>query len=191
MSEIRMLDLNLRGEKKIWGMKGQDIRGEFSKRYEKNFYEKNGISFNTDELFYSKSHKNVIRGLHFQTHKPQAKIVSVVSGSVWDVIVDLRNDSTTYGKWESITLSGDNKISLYIPKGFAHGFLATEDNTIMIYQCEGEYLSHCDSGIRFDDPILGILWPVDISEAVMSERDKKFMYFEEFAKCGYSFLEQK
>lgn len=189
MNEIEAVDLSLKGAKKFCGIRGEDVRGSFSKRYEKSSYEKNGISFHTDEIFYSISHKNVIRGLHFQGCKPQAKIVSVVCGGVWDVIVDLRKESATYGKWEAIMLNEENKTSLYVPRGFAHGFLATEDNTVMIYQCEGEYLPDYDTGIRFDDPDFGIDWPVNISEAIISPRDKNLMYFEEFAKSVNQFWE--
>lgn len=157
-----------------------DNRGGFTKTFEKDVFQKAGIVFHTNETFASRSMKNVIRGLHFQTNNPQAKLVSVISGRVWDVIVDLRPNSETFKKWEAIELSDGNHLSIYVPRGFAHGFLSLEDGTVMLYQCDGKYDKGTDSGIRFDDPEIGIIWPIEENVAIHSERDLKLGSLQEY-----------
>lgn len=157
-----------------------DNRGNFSKTFVKEELKEIGIDFQVSETFSSKSSKNVIRGLHFQTHNPQAKIVTVLSGSIWDVIVDLRPNSETYKKWISFELNDKNHKGVYVPRGFAHGFLSKEDNTIMLYQCDGEYDSNTDTGIRFDDSELAIQWPIDFQDTIHSERDLKLQDFKSY-----------
>lgn len=159
-----------------------DNRGSFSKTFEKNVFATAGIRFEITETFSSKSAKNVIRGLHFQTHYPQAKIVTVLSGAIWDVVVDLRPDSPTFKKWISFELNERNNRGLYIPRGFAHGFVSLEDNTVMLYQCDGKYDAETDTGIRFDDPDIGIDWPVNESLAIHSNRDLKLPSFKDYIK---------
>ena len=157
-----------------------DNRGGFGKLFERHIYEQFGIKFNLSESFFSISQENVVRGLHFQMNNPQAKLVSVLSGRVWDVIVDIRPSSDTFGKWEAVELSSDNHKSLFVPRGFAHGFAALEDNTIMLYQCDGDYDKMSDTGIRFDDPQIGIVWPIDIEKMIHSDRDMKLMSFSDY-----------
>lgn len=157
-----------------------DIRGGFTKSFEESLFKSNGINFNLSETFSSYSSNNVIRGLHFQIHSPQSKIITVLSGSIWDVVVDLRPKSTTFKKWISFELNEYNHRGVYIPKGFAHGFLAKRDNTIMQYQCDGKYDKETDSGIRFDDPDLGIIWPIKLKDAIHSERDLKLQSFRSY-----------
>lgn len=159
-----------------------DSRGGFSKIFEKDTFSEAGISFSLNETFFSVSAKNVIRGLHFQMHEPQAKLVTVVQGCVWDVIVDLRPESLTFGKWVGQELSGKNHLGFYVPRGFAHGFACLTDNTIMLYQCEGKYDKTSDTGIRFDDFELGIEWPVVEDVAIHSERDLSLQSLEEYRK---------
>lgn len=113
-----------------------DERGSFTKLFEKNIFGAAGIKFSLNESFSSISSKDVVRGMHFQLKKPQAKLVSVLNGKVWDCIVDIRKNSHTYKKWIGVELSDKNHRALYIPKGFAHGFVALEDNTVMLYQCD-------------------------------------------------------
>lgn len=173
--------LSLEGSFVIRNFFSADNRGGFTKNFERDVYRENGIPFTLSESFYSVSMKNVIRGLHFQQHKPQAKLVSVAAGAVWDVIVDLRPQSSTLGQWEAAELSAENHKSLYIPKGFAHGFATLEDNTVMFYQCDGKYDKDTDTGIRYDDPEVGICWPV-LDTAVHSERDLKLMDFHTYLK---------
>lgn len=159
-----------------------DNRGGFTKCFEKDIYANAGIEFNLNETFTSVSAKNVIRGLHFQTHNPQAKLICVVKGMVWDVIVDLRPESYTYKKWISAELSAENHKALYVPKGFAHGFASLEDGTVVLYQCDGAYDKATDTGIIFNDPEIGIVWPVDEVVAIHSSRDLSLMTLSEFEK---------
>ena len=160
----------------------EDYRGGFTKSYEREAFKRIGLNFSVYETFSSFSAKHVIRGLHFQTIGPQAKLVSVVSGSAWDVVVDLRLNSPTYMKWYAQEISQKNHISVYVPKGFAHGFLSLDNETVMLYQCDGNYNRGSDTGIRFDDPDIGIRWPIELNEAIVSEKDKCLMSFKEYEK---------
>lgn len=180
MSKYKFTKLKLEDSYLIDYFSVGDNRGGFSKIFEKEIYSNGGIVFSIDEVFISVSEKNVIRGMHFQTNGPQAKLVCVPKGKVYDVIVDLRPQSKTFKMWEGYELSSENHRALYVPKGFAHGFVALEDNTIMMYQCDGKYDSETDTGIRFDDPEIGISWPIDLKDAIHSERDLKLQSFEEY-----------
>ncbi len=173
-------ELPLKGAFLINCFHAGDQRGGFTKIFEKDFYKEAEIDFSLNETFASCSAKNVIRGLHFQINSPQAKLVSVVCGRVWDVIVDLRVGSPTLGKWAAQELSADNHLAFYVPRGFAHGFLSLEDNTVMLYQCDGKYDKETDSGIIYNDPDIGIEWPVDESSAIHSERDLKLQSLSEY-----------
>ncbi|BAL82298.1 putative dTDP-4-dehydrorhamnose 3,5-epimerase [Selenomonas ruminantium subsp. lactilytica TAM6421] len=157
-----------------------DNRGGFTKTFEKDMYKEAGIDFSLHETFASTSMKNVIRGLHFQMRNPQAKLVSVIAGAVWDVIVDIRPDSPTYKQWMAEVLSADNHKSFYVPRGFAHGFLSLEDNTVMLYQCDGKYDKETDTGIMFNDPDIGIEWPIREQDAIHSQRDMLLMSIKEY-----------
>lgn len=159
-----------------------DNRGGFTKCFEKDIYEREGLKFFVNETFVSISDLNVIRGLHFQKHNPQAKLVSVVSGKVWDVVVDLRPNSNTYKKWMSVELSSENHRSLFIPRGCAHGFASLENGTIMLYQCDGAYDKASDTGIIYNDLEIGIEWPIDDRIAIHSERDLKLQTLAEYEK---------
>lgn len=169
-------ELELKGAYLISTFYAGDNRGGFTKSFEKDIYKEAGIEFNLNETFASRSMKNVIRGLHFQTHNPQAKLVSVVAGKVWDVIVDLRPDSLTYRQWRAQELSAENHLCFFIPRGFAHGFASLEENTVMLYQCDGKYSKETDTGIRYDDPILKINWPIEKEKEIHSIRDLEFPY---------------
>lgn len=163
----------------------EDTRGNFVKCFEKDVFESNGIQFICNELFITTSAKYVIRGLHFQTDNPQAKLVSVISGQVFDVVVDLRKKSNTYGKWRGFYLSKENRNSLYIPRGCAHGFLSLSDNSMVSYICDGAYDNSSDTGVLFNDPDIGIEWPIpDMSHAVISNRDSELMSFKAFEKIN-------
>lgn len=175
-------ELELKGAYLISSFYAGDNRGGFTKFFERDIYAKAGIEFNLNETFASRSMKNVIRGLHFQTHNPQAKLVSVVAGSVWDVIIDIRIESPTFKKWYAHELSAENHLSFYVPRGFAHGFASLEDGTVMLYQCDGRYDKETDTGIRFDDPDIGIEWPVDENVAIHSERDLRLGSLQGYLK---------
>jgi dTDP-4-dehydrorhamnose 3,5-epimerase len=148
-----------------------DDRGAFFEAYNKVAFEKAGIraDFVQDNISFSR--KNVVRGLHYQIQQPQGKLVRVLQGEVWDVIVDLRRRSPTFGKWEAVVLSGENKRTLWVPVGFAHGFVATTDNAQVHYKTTDYWLPAGERCIRWDDPELAIPWPLD-GEAVLSPKDR-------------------
>ena len=180
MAGFEFRELDLKGAYLISNFYAGDNRGGFTKSFEKDIYHNAGIDFSLNETFASRSAKNVIRGLHFQTNGPQAKLVSVVAGRVWDVIVDLRPDSPTFRQWRAQELSAENHLSFYVPRGFAHGFVSLEDGTVMLYQCDGKYDPETDTGIRFDDPDIGVEWPVDENVAIHSARDLQLPSFQEY-----------
>lgn len=158
-----------------------DERGLYKKCYEKNIYEENGIVdvFNENSFIYS--HKGAVRGLHYQTVDSQAKLIQVVKGSIYDVAVDLRTDSETFGKCFEIRLDADEHKTVYIPAGFAHGFQALEDDTIFSYLCSGKYVPEACGGILWNDKILNIDWPIkDESQVILSQKDKFAQSFEEY-----------
>lgn len=139
----------------------EDERGYFIKDFEKSFYEQNGLPVNFFETNESKSKKGTIRGLHFQQRFSQGKLIRVIKGAVYDVAVDLRFGSPTFGKWMGFELTELNHDVLYIPEGFAHGFLSLEEDSIFSYKCTNRYAPEFDSGIRYDDPEIGVNWPVE------------------------------
>ena len=127
------------------------------------------------------SQRGVLRGLHFQRRHSQDKLVQVLYGAVYDVAVDLRKGSETFGKWEGFYLTAENRQMLYIPKGFAHGFLALEEDTLFSYLCGDRYDSEADSGIRWNDPHLAIDWPLDrVERLIVSDKDTALPTLAEF-----------
>lgn len=150
----------------------EDNRGLFFESYNENVFKKNNINVKFVQDNYSLSRKGTIRGLHYQiAPKAQGKLIRVVKGSVYDVVVDLRKDSKTYGKWQSVSLSDKNKKNLYVPPGFAHGFLALEDETVVLYKCTEFYSKEKERGIIWCDETLNISWP-EMDEFYISEKDK-------------------
>lgn len=157
-----------------------DERGYFMETYHKDEFKEAGLDLNFVQDNQSKSTKGVIRGLHFQYERPQGKLVRVIKGAVFDVAVDLRRNSPTYGKWEGVILSEENKKLFYVPEGFAHGFLVLSDEAEFTYKCTDFYDSEDEGGILWNDPEIGILWPVnDIENVVLSEKDKKWKTLKE------------
>ena len=146
-----------------------DQRGYFCETYQKKRYSEilNDLDFVQDNLSCSK--KNVLRGLHFQREHPQGKLVRVAYGAVWDVAVDIRQDSPTFGRWVGYELSAENQRQLWIPPGFAHGFVALSEMAVFEYKCTDYYFPDDEGAIRFDDPSLSIEWP--IKDPIVSEKD--------------------
>jgi len=158
-----------------------DNRGYFLESYnEKEFKEVIGkVSFVQDNE--SKSSKGVLRGLHFQ--KPpfaQAKLVRCIEGKVLDVVVDIRKNSKTYGQYFTTELSGENKKQVFIPRGFAHGFLVLSDSAIFAYKVDNTFAPEHDAGIRWNDPIVNIQWGLSESEVLVSKKDAQLPFFTEF-----------
>jgi len=151
-----------------------DNRGYFMETYNYNDFKEAGLDMVFVQDNQSKSFKGVLRGLHFQVNYPQGKLVRVLSGEVFDVGVDLRKDSPTYKKWFGVVLSAENKKQFYVPPGFAHGFLVLSDEAEFAYKCTEFYHPEDESGVIWNDPSIGIEWPLDgIGEIVLSEKDKK------------------
>lgn len=146
-----------------------DRRGYFSEAYRQDRYADFGIHdcFVQDNI--SCSARGALRGLHFQKTRPQAKLVSVLAGTAFDVVVDLRPGSPSYGRWEALVLSAAIGNQLYVPAGFAHGFYALEDGTLCHYKCNAYYDKYDEGGVRWDDPELAIAWPA--SPTILSPKD--------------------
>ncbi len=150
----------------------EDDRGYFVKRFERGIFRWEGIDMQVQESFETLSEKGVLRGLHFQTKAPQAKLISCLEGCVFDVAVDLRRGSQTFGQWEGFYLNDEEHNSLYIPAGFAHGFLVISERARVSYQCDGQYLAEADTGIIWNDADVSIDWPLDLTDEVrLSPRD--------------------
>jgi len=172
MTEIRHLGLD--GVLEIIPRKFGDERGFFSETFNANVLKEQGvdIDFVQDNHSFS-AQKGVLRGLHFQTPPhAQDKLVRVTRGSVFDVIVDIRNGSPTFGKWVGVEVSAKKWNQVLVPKGFAHGFVTLEDNTEFLYKVSDFYSPDCDRSIRFDDPAIGIEWPLDAADAILSDKDR-------------------
>jgi len=149
-----------------------DERGYFFESWSKAKYDEllGSVDFIQDNE--SKSVKGTLRGLHYQREPfAQAKLVRVIEGRVYDVAVDIRPGSDTYGKWYGVELSGENKLQFYIPKGFAHGFLVLSDTAIFSYKVDAPWNKDSEAAIRWDDPTIGIEWPMDVGEMILSEKD--------------------
>lgn len=156
-----------------------DNRGFFLETYQKRDFEALGLKYYFVQDNHSKSKKGVLRGLHYQKNYPQAKCVRVIVGEVFDVAVDLRKDSPTYGKWYGVRLSAENKLMLMIPRGFAHGFLVLSDEAEFMYKCDEYYHPEDEGGIIYNDPDINIEWPHIDAEILLSEKDKKHPNFKD------------
>lgn len=161
-----------------------DERGYFMETYKKSDFAAGGVDVEFVQDNQSASTKGVLRGLHFQIEHPQSKLVRVVAGTVFDVAVDLREDSSTYGKWEGVVLSAENKRQFFVPRGFAHGFLVLSDTAEFCYKCDDVYHPNDEGGFMWNDPALDIEWPAlegddafDPTKVIVSERDKEHPAF--------------
>lgn len=185
-------------EKDVGGIKGLcvitpklhgDDRGYFMETYSLRDMEENGIDTVFVQDNQSQSRKGVLRGLHFQINYPQTKLVRVISGSVFDVAVDLRKGSETFGQWFGLELSAENKKQFLIPRGFAHGFLVLSDMAEFVYKCDDFYHADDEGGIAWNDPGIGIKWPLikddrameDGTLLIISEKDKKWGPLEDIS----------
>lgn len=165
-----------------------DDRGFFMETYQKDEFARAGIDKDFVQDNHSKSSKGVLRGLHFQTENTQGKLVRVISGEVYDVAVDCRPSSKTFGQWFGVVLSSENKMQFYIPEGFAHGFLVLSDEAEFVYKCTDVYNPGAEGGIPYDDPAVNVQWPQADCPLKLSEKDKhhtpfsqqKFEWFERY-----------
>lgn len=166
----------------------EDNRGLFIKDYSSDIFRKNNIQHDLKEVFYTHSHKGVIRAMHFQREKQQAKLVRCISGKIFDVVADLRKISNTFGQWISFELSQENQHEILVPEGCAHGYLVLKD-AVVSYKCAEVFYSEYDDGIIWDDPDLNIQWPLDLiggrKKLILSEKDMNLQTFSDFAKNRY------
>lgn len=168
-----------------------DERGSFMETYHEEAFQAAGLNYRFVQDNQSSSRKGVLRGLHFQKQYAQAKLVRVLQGEVFDVAVDLREGSKTYGKWVGEVLSGDNRRQLMIPRGFAHGFLVLSDTAVFAYKCDEFYHPEDEGGILWNDPAVGIVWPGN-GDYILNEKDRNrptlfecgFCYSERGKACG-------
>ena len=154
-------------EPKVFG----DARGFFMETYNQQRYHQAGITETFVQDNISSSRKNTLRGLHYQNPNPQGKLVSVLEGEVFDVAVDIRDRSRTFGEWVGVVLSSENKRQFYVPPGFAHGFCVTSETALFAYKCTDLYNASADGGVLWNDSDIGIEWPVD--EPILSEKDRR------------------
>ena len=154
-------------EPKVFG----DERGFFMESWNAGTFAEYGLDLQFCQDNHSRSQKGVLRGMHFQNPAPQGKLVRVVRGAVFDAVVDLRRSSPTFGKWTGVTLSADNKRMFWVPEGFAHGFLTLEDDTDFLYKCTAPYAPQNEASLAWDDPDVGIEWPLEGIEPKLSAKD--------------------
>ena len=182
MGKIKVTTCDIEGLYVIEPTVFKDERGYFMETYNQNDFKEAGLNMTFVQDNQSMSVKGVLRGLHFQKQYPQGKLVRAVRGTVFDVAVDLRPGSKTYGKWEGVILTEENKKMFMIPKGFAHGFLVLSDEAEFAYQCDDIYNHEAEGGLKFDDPDVAIEWPMrDLKpeDLLTSEKDAKWPSLKE------------
>lgn len=156
-------------EPKVWG----DARGFFMESYnERSFREASGLKTEFVQDNHSRSTRGVLRGLHYQLQQPQGKLVRVVSGRVWDVAVDMRRSSPTFGRWQGVELSAENNRQFWVPAGFAHGFVVLSDSADFLYKTTDYYAPEHERCLAWNDPTVGVVWPLEGIEPQLSAKDK-------------------
>ena len=183
MSKITVETTTIEGLKVITPTVFGDERGYFMETYNYNDFKEAGIDMEFVQDNQSASKKGVLRGLHFQKEFPQDKLVRVIRGEVFDVVVDIRPGSKTYGQWFGVRLSEENKKMFFIPKNFAHGFLVLSDYAEFVYKCTDFYHPGDEGGIMWNDPDIGIDWPIEEgTELTISDKDKKWGGIKDLGK---------
>ena len=173
MGKIKVTSCDIEGlyviEPTVFG----DERGYFMETYNKQEFAEHGLNMEFVQDNESRSKKGVLRGLHFQKQFPQGKLVRALSGTVFDVAVDIRKGSSTYGKWFGVVLSDENKKQFYVPEGFAHGYYVMSDTAVFSYKCTEFYHPEDEGGILWNDPEIGVEWPIEEGvEVLLSEKDR-------------------
>lgn len=183
MGKFQVENCEIEGLKVITPTVFGDERGYFMETYQYEDFKAAGIDVTFVQDNQSASKKGVLRGLHFQINFPQDKLVRVISGEVFDVAVDLREGSTTYGQWHGELLSAENKKQFFIPKGFAHGFLVLSDYAEFCYKCTDYYHANDEGGLLWSDPEIGVKWPIpEGMELTISDKDKKWGSIKDLKK---------
>jgi dTDP-4-dehydrorhamnose 3,5-epimerase len=157
----------------------QDERGFFLETYQKKNFQEAGIAVDFVQDNHSKSCQGTLRGLHYQIHQPQAKLVRVIAGEVFDVAVDIRRNSPTFGRWTGAYLSAQNKRQMWVPAGFAHGFYVTSPDAEVLYKASDYYAPQWERSMRWNDPTIGIQWPLQEATPILSTKDAAARLFLE------------
>lgn len=175
----------IKGLIEVTPFNADDVRGCFTKDYSKEVFEANGIKHDLQEVFYTTSHKGVVRALHFQREKQQPKLVRCISGHVYDVVVDMREKSPTFKQWLGFDLIGEKHNEILVPAGCAHGYLVLEPS-IVSYKCSEKFYGEFDGGIKWDDPDINVKWPLDKiggrENMILADKDKELPTFKEFVE---------
>ena len=178
MDKFRFIDTGIEGLKVVEPRVFEDARGYFTECFNQAEFDKAGIVFSCKQENASASVRGVLRGMHFQNHHPQAKLVRVTAGEVFDVAVDIRPRSQTYGKWFGVRLSADNHRMLFLPRGMAHGFLVMSERASFVYLCDEFYHPEDEGGFRYDDAKVGIAWPELGMDFILSDKDLRHGAFD-------------
>ena len=177
---MKIIETDIPGVRIIEPQVFGDSRGWFAEQYNAERYKAAGIDADFVQDNESFSSKGVVRGLHWQAAPhTQAKLVRVVRGSVWDVVVDIRRGSPTYGRHAAVTLSAENRRQFFIPRGFAHGFAVLSDEAIFAYKCDRPYAPASEAGLRLDDPALGIDWRIPRDQWILSDKDQRHPFLND------------
>ncbi len=183
VQKFEFKETEIEGLYEITPFDAEDIRGCFTKDYSKEVFEANGIHHDLAEVFYTTSHRGVVRALHFQREKQQPKLVRCIHGHVWDVVVDLRKDSPTFRKWLAFDLIGEKHNEILVPAGCAHGYLVLEES-IVSYKCAEKFYGEYDDGILWNDADLAVAWPLDLvggeDKVILSDKDLNLQTFAQF-----------
>ena len=171
---MRRIDTRMPGVAVLEPRVYSDHRGFFMETYNRRMMADLGIDTDWVQDNHSRSARGVLRGLHYQLRQPQAKLVRVTAGRVWDVVVDIRRSSETFGRWEGFELDADSKRMLFAPEGYAHGFLVLSEVAEFQYKCSDFYAPEHERGVTWDDPDLAIAWPLDGLEPILSDRDRNW-----------------
>lgn len=193
IQKFEFKETEIKGLIEVTPFNAEDIRGCFTKDYSKEVFEANGIHHDLAEVFYTTSHKGVIRALHFQRVHQQPKLVRCIYGHVYDVVVDLRKDSPTFKKWLGFDLIGTKHNEILVPAGCAHGYLVVGDESIVSYKCGEKFYGEFDDGIMWNDPDINVEWPLDrvggLENVILADKDKNLQTFKEFIeKNGGGFI---
>lgn len=183
IQKFEFRETEIEGLLEIAPFNADDIRGCFTKDYSREIFKQNGITHELAEIFYTTSHKGVIRALHFQRERQQAKLVRCITGHVYDVVVDLRPESPTFKKWLSFDLIGEKHNEILVPGGCAHGYLVLEDS-IVAYKCAEKFYPEFDGGIVWNDPDIAIDWRLERiggeQNLIIADKDRNMPGFAEF-----------
>lgn len=183
VQKFEFKETDIEGLIEVTPFDAEDIRGCFTKDYSKEVFEANGIRHDLAEVFYTTSHRGVVRALHFQREKQQPKLVRCIHGHVWDVVVDLRKDSPTFRKWLAFDLIGEKHNEILVPAGCAHGYLVLEES-IVSYKCAEKFYGEYDDGILWNDADLAVAWPLDLvggeDNVILSDKDLSLQTFAQF-----------